>query len=1126
LAAQHLRHEGYQLAKTGDVSYLPGRNVLDPADHAAWQLGAHVQVQDEGAVGAQFELGRCLGRRWSGWRDVPLLLHAPDSTGRRSHARWNRGSIGVRSWLEDGFRVMEGDRCLTFGDFSLDLATNQLLCSGEEVALTPKAFAVLRRLVEGGRQVVSKEELLRAGWAKTHVSDGVLKVVIFEIRRALGDDPLAPRYIETVPRRGYRFTAPRTRSPRMPASAADVRTALVGRDALLAQLDQRLARARTGQRQQVFLSGEAGIGKTAVLDTFLARAASDPDLLIARGTCLEHYGAAEAYLPVLEAFGRLLRDLDAERVIRVLKTHAPTWLVQLPWLEEGGDREALRRELLGVTTERMLREMAEAVETLTATTPLLLVLEDLHWSDYSTLDLLGMLARRQEVARLLVIGSYRPVDVIVKGHPLRALIQELRVRRQCEDIPLAFLREPHVAAYLAQRFGGHAFPSELARTVHQRTDGNPLFMVRVVDELVALRMLEPEDDRWRLRRPVAEIARALPESLRALVEKQIDRLQPEAQRLLEAASVLGNEFTIGSVAAGLGADPLTVEERCDELARRGQFLSATGLFVRPDGAQVARYRFTHSLYPHAIAERVPAGWRMRLHQRVGEWLEHTYGARATAVTGRLAWHFEEAGDYHRAIRYLVLAAENAAGRFAYGDAIRVLQQARSLVHHLPPDARSTLEVELLQRIGDAHYGRGAWTECAEACEAAARAAEGGPTSAQVHALRGLIRPFAVLDPDRGIAAIEQAVRLSDTLDDPLLHARTQLLAAGIRIAYDTWRTKDWEICVSATETIHRLSDAGPPAFDRVIYAHLQVLRGDYAEALKTLEAGIPTENESTSIMVPMFVLSGKTLALLHWGRLGELLQLLRAGRDIAQKNGNEPWLFVFREAWLRTAVLDFAGACELCEGTAARSTAAYWRGPAQSIGGIAAGYAALEQGKYDDASRSFAKVLDPKKTPKFFLHWYWRMNAGLGLSNVWLASGNLRKARIEADRFLESALSTAEPNLHALAWELQARVAMAEKDFRGAEETIEKGLAVANTFEIPTTAWRVHATRSDLYRQAQNETAAEAERARAEATILALANSFAHDDPLRDAFLAAAPVCRIRRVGVGNKGERKRRGSR
>ena len=249
---------------------------------------------------------------------------------------------------------------------------------------------------------------------------------------------------------------------------------------------------------------------------------------------------------------------------------------------------------------------------------------------------------------------------------------------------------------------------------------------------------------------------------------------------------------------------------------------------------------------------MPAGWRLRLHQRVGEWLEQTYGAQATAIAGPLAWHFEEAGDYHRAIRYLVLAAENAAGRFAYGDAIRVLEHARSLVHHLPADARSALEIELLQRIGDAHFWRGAMIECAEAYEAAAaRAADAGLTSARVDALSGLVVPFGLIDPDRGIAAIEQAVRLSATLDDPLLHARTELLAAGTRLTFDAWRTEDWEICASATETIHRLSDAGPPAYHRMVYAHLQVLRGDYAEALENLEAGIPKENESTSIMVPL-----------------------------------------------------------------------------------------------------------------------------------------------------------------------------------------------------------------------------------------------------------------------------------
>jgi DNA-binding winged helix-turn-helix (wHTH) protein/tetratricopeptide (TPR) repeat protein len=1009
--------------------------------------------------------------------------------------------------------TMDAGRRLAFGDFWLDLTSERLWHRDEVAALTPKAFAVLRRLVEDRGQLVSKEELLRAGWPKTHVSEGVLKVIILEIRRALGDDSAAPSFIETVPRRGYRFIGPRARQANVPATG-DPRGALVGRDEVLAQLADRLASSLAGHRRLVFVSGEAGIGKTTVLDAFLSRAASEPDLLIARGACLEHYGAAEAYLPVLEALGRLLREPGAERVIRVLRTHAPTWLVQLPWLEHR-DVEASRDHSLGITNERMLREMAEALEALSAVTPVLLVLEDLHWSDHSTLDLLAMIGRRQEAARLLVVGSYRAVDAIVAAHPLRALIQELRVRRQCEDIALAFLREPDIAAYLAQRFGGHVLPAELARAVHQRTDGNPLFMVRVVDELVALRLVEPKDDRWSLRRSVGEIARVVPDSLRALVEKQIDRLPSETQRLLETASVLGPEFTSGSLAAGLDLQPSVIEDRCDELARQGQFLSAAPLFVRPDRTQVPRYRFTHSLYPHAIAERVPAGRRLRLHQRVGEWLERAYGAQAAAMAGPLAWHFGEAGDYRRAIRYLVLAAENAAARFAYGDAIRVLEQARSLVRHLDTDDRGPLEVELLQRIGDGYYGRGAWIECAEAYEAAARAAETGPTSTRVHALRGLIRPYAVLDPDRGIAAIEEAVRLSATLDDPLLHARTELLAAGIRIAYDTWRSKDWEIGAAASETIQRLSDA-PLAFDRVIYAHLQVLRGYYADALETLDASIPRENESTSVAVPMFALSAKTLALLYSGRLGELVRLLRAGRDLAEANGNDPWLFVSREAWLRTAVLDFAGAREVCERMAARR-AAFWRGPSQSIGGVASGYVALEEAKYDDASRSFAKVLDPKKTPKFFLHWYWRMLAQLGLSDVWLTSGNLRKARLEADRFLESAFATADPNLHALAWDVAARVAIAEKDSKSAEEKIEKGLAVVRAFDIPTTAWRVHATRSDLYRHAKNDAAAEVHRARAEGIVLALANSFAPDDPVRTAFLAAARVRRVRKHPSGSE---------
>src|SRR5262249_33668784 len=152
-----------------------------------------------------------------------------------------------------------------------------------------------------------------------------------------------------------------------------------------------------------FLSGEPGIGKTTVLDAFLTRAAADPDVMIAYGACLEHYGTSEAYYPVLEALGRLLREPGADRIVALLESRAPTWLVQMPWVEPRSGREALLRAVAGVTKERMLREMGEALEALTANSPLVLVLEDLHWSDHATLDLLTLLGRRQEPARLLVV---------------------------------------------------------------------------------------------------------------------------------------------------------------------------------------------------------------------------------------------------------------------------------------------------------------------------------------------------------------------------------------------------------------------------------------------------------------------------------------------------------------------------------------------------------------------------------------------------------------------------------------------------------------------------------------------------------------------------------------------------
>ena len=229
-----------------------------------------------------------------------------------------------------------------------------------------------------------------------------------------------PRYIATVPRRGYRFLAPvtvahtadelRPLSLRRPLLTPCSRRCLVEREAVLQRLHAAWAQARQGHRQVVWVTGEAGIGKTTVVEAFRAAVATDPAVWLATGQCVEHYGTGEAYLPVLEALGQLCRGAGGERLVTLLRQHAPTWFVQMPWLLTSADREQLHDELQGATRERMLREFAEVVDRLTAETPLVLILEDLHWSDYATLDLLALLARRRTPARLLVLGTYRPVE--------------------------------------------------------------------------------------------------------------------------------------------------------------------------------------------------------------------------------------------------------------------------------------------------------------------------------------------------------------------------------------------------------------------------------------------------------------------------------------------------------------------------------------------------------------------------------------------------------------------------------------------------------------------------------------------------------------------------------------------
>jgi predicted ATPase len=563
-------------------------------------------------------------------------------------------------------------------------------------------------------QLVTKENLISAVWKETFVGDTVLKVAIQQIRQALSDDPKDPHFIETAHRRGYRFIGeigasvepPDTRQePAVGGSAAltwqhltNLPDEFVGREHALSRLHAWLEKARLGESQVVFVTGEAGIGKTTLLEAFARSVASAGTVRICSGQCLEQYGMSEGYLPVLDAIRQLCRD--NAQVVEVLRTHAPMWLMQMPSLVTPADRELFGREAIGSTPERMLREMAEALDAMAADTPLVIVLEDLHWSDFSTLDLISYVARRRRAARLMVIGTYRPAELIASGHPLKTVKQELAARRQCEELPLEYLTEEAVGQHLSARFPAHGFPADLAALIHERTEGNPLFMVNTIDHLIAERLILPQEGGWQLTAPLETIKIGVPESIRQLIETLVDRLDARDQHILQAASVAGTEFSAVAVSAALDADLRDVEGRCEALSKRHQFIKERGAQVLPNGQAVGRFSFVHAVYRHVLYERISTSRRIELHRRVGQRGEELYGERVGEIAAELAMHFEQATDYVRAARYLQQAAVNALRRSAYREAIALSRQGLRLLALLPDtDERARQELSLQITLG-------------------------------------------------------------------------------------------------------------------------------------------------------------------------------------------------------------------------------------------------------------------------------------------------------------------------------------------------------------------------------------------------------------------------------------------
>jgi predicted ATPase len=585
---------------------------------------------------------------------------------------------------------MAPEQQLTFGPFRLEVTDGRLWRGAQVVALRPRAVAVLRYLVEHPGRLVTKAELRQHVWGDTHVTDTVLRVCVREIRAALEDAASAPQYVETVGQEGYRFLG----GGGLENSPSPRPGPLVGRQREAECLEKWFQRAASGQRQLGFVSGEAGIGKTTVVDLLLSRLAARGGVRVAHGQCIEHYGAGEPYLPWLEALGRLARGPGGSEVLAAVRRYAPMWLVQLPGLVSEPELERLQRQVQGVTPARMVRELGEVLDVLAAEAPLVLVLEDLHWSDHFSIACLTCLAQRREPARLLILGTYRTAELVIRGHPLRGMVQELCGRGQAPELRLEVLPAEDVAAYVAGCLGGPV-AAALREFICECTDGNALFMVNMLEHLVQQGGVVRRAGEWTLREE-AGIA-DVPEGLRQLLVRRIEALKPEEQRVLEAASVVGKAFAVAAVAAGIQGSVEDIEAVCEGLAAPHHFLVDIGLTTWPDGTCAGSYRFQHALYQQVLYGGLGAARRGQLHRRIGARLEAGYGARAGEVSVQLAVHFELGGEVGRAAHVWQQTGEQAVRRNAYHEAIAAFRRGLALLA-TQPDSPECAHQELPLRL--------------------------------------------------------------------------------------------------------------------------------------------------------------------------------------------------------------------------------------------------------------------------------------------------------------------------------------------------------------------------------------------------------------------------------------------
>jgi class 3 adenylate cyclase/tetratricopeptide (TPR) repeat protein len=478
---------------------------------------------------------------------------------------------------------------------------------------------------------------------------------------------------------------------------------LVARETEIQRLEAALDAVGVGSARLVLLAGEPGVGKTRLAQEVML-AARRRGFVVATGRCYEPQQAV-AYYPFLEALHHAYGQAPTG-VRRQLATRWPGVARLLP--EQSAMRERSSTASIGIATaaehgddqQRLFWHVTGFLQALAAELPVALLLDDLHWADSASLALVQHLARHTRADRVLVLGTYRDVEVN-RQHPLEAALRDLMREQVLERLAVRRLPEEGTTALIRATLHTADIPPEFTDLLHQRAEGNPFFTREL------LRALIEQGDVYRdaggdwSRRGIGEIA--VPESVRSVIGQRLSRLAEATQTVLVEASVLGQTFSFADLQGMSGQDEQAVEGALDEAMAAGlvhEVREAWEMRARGSHARQASREqdcnFSHALVQQALYAELSSRRKRRLHRAAAEAIEARPERQRQLRCAELAWHFVEADEPLRALPYVLQAGDQAEAVYAHAEAGQQFRVAAELAHEVGDRAR---EAEALEKLG-------------------------------------------------------------------------------------------------------------------------------------------------------------------------------------------------------------------------------------------------------------------------------------------------------------------------------------------------------------------------------------------------------------------------------------------